>query len=156
EAEATAAAAANPEQVLDELPDELNSFTFSSMMRDRYPYYTFDAFRIDGFLDEVKQMDSDLTVSELTGALDRFTDLFARYRAYKNASNIRMNPFTEVRHMLYLYKPTIFDRLLYPKQRDALLEWINRGTDDESSLLELLDRNDLIEQPPEPRSGLRF
>jgi putative GTP pyrophosphokinase len=121
--------AASPEEAQELSADELDSFSFLSIMKSRYPSYRFDPIRIDGFVDELKRMRSDLTLSELRAAVDRHSDVVREYRAFTWSMGFGFNPFTEIRHILYLHNPNIFDRMLYPLQRDKFLEWMSENAE---------------------------
>jgi hypothetical protein len=89
-----------------------------------------DPMKIDGFVNELKQMAPDLRLSELRDSINTYSEQVKKYRDDRLASNFNLNPFTEMRHILYLHNPNIFDRMLYPRQRDFFLEWL--GSVDES------------------------
>lgn len=124
-----------PQEAQHVSSDELNSFSFLSVMKDRHKSYTFDAIRIDGFVDEIKQMKNDMKISELRSAIESYSEVVREYRDYKWSQKVGFNPFTEIRHILYLQSATIFDRMLYPHQRNKFLDWL----DDRPDLADVVD-----------------
>jgi putative GTP pyrophosphokinase len=120
------ATGASEEEAQESSADELNSFSFLTVMKSRHGNYTFDPIKIQGFLDEVKEMDPGLRISEVRAAIDRYSDAVKKYQTNIQRRNFKLNPFTEMRHILYLVKPTTFDRMLWPRQRDGFLEWLKR------------------------------
>jgi ppGpp synthetase/RelA/SpoT-type nucleotidyltranferase len=116
------------EEAVTPSPEEenhpLNSFSFLSIMKSRYPLYHFDPIKVDGFVDEVKIMKPDLTIEEFLIALGNHAKVVEDWKEAMVESGFNINPFTEIRHVLYLHSSSIFDNMLYPRQRNEFLDWI--------------------------------
>ncbi|SCW35801.1 ppGpp synthetase catalytic domain-containing protein (RelA/SpoT-type nucleotidyltranferase) [Ancylobacter rudongensis] len=102
----------------------LDSFSFLAMMSKFHPNYRFDAQAIDGFVDEIKQMDQNFTLDELSDATAKYRKNVWDYKQHRRSIDVNINPFTEFRHILYAHDKKRFENMLYPNQRRAFLDWL--------------------------------
>jgi ppGpp synthetase/RelA/SpoT-type nucleotidyltranferase len=123
------ATAARPLAEQHELDDPLDAFSFLSVMQSMYPEYTFDPVKIDGFVDEILSMKRDLTLQEIRNAVQLYGQQIEEYREAVYQAGFSLNPFTAIRHLLYRYSPQLFDDILYPRQRDRFIDWLNNVAD---------------------------
>ena len=99
----------------DELNEPLSPFNFLRLMQAYFPTYRFEEHKIEGFVDEVRSMNPDITYGELVDAMDQHFDRVQEYREW-SLSNLgrNLNPYTEIRHVLVRsnanYHPLLFDR----------------------------------------------
>jgi putative GTP pyrophosphokinase len=105
--------------------DTINAFSFLAIMRRLHPNYKFEPEAIDGFLDEIKSMDPDITTERLNQAIRSFRDKIWKYKQYQRKRDVNINPFTEIRHVLYAFDSKKFAEMLYPHQRAGLTEWLH-------------------------------
>jgi putative GTP pyrophosphokinase len=94
-----------------EKPTALDAFSFLTIARKHFPYYDFFTFAADGFVEEILTV-SELTATSFDAILTRQLPLVHEYRAQ---SRYALNPYTEMRHALYVtdkdkYRPMLFDR----------------------------------------------
>ena len=99
----------------------LDVFGFLGVMRKYFPTFPFIDDRADAFLQEVLVLAPNLTTWELADSLE--THLIT-VGAYRLVISFRMNPFTEVRHALFVKDPEAFGTLLFPSQRGMFEEWL--------------------------------
>ena len=99
----------------------LDVFGFLGVMRKYFPTFPFIDDRADAFLQEVLPLAPRLTTWELADTLERHLTTVGAYRL---VVSFRMNPFTEVRHALFVANPGAFGTLLFPSQRGMFEEWL--------------------------------
>jgi hypothetical protein len=105
--------------------DVLDAFSFLSLMRHYWPAYTFDPAAIDGFVTEVLLMEPNLTVSQFSSWMTENRDLVEEYKKMKLTQGRRLNPFTTIRHVLFLSDPAKFFGALYFIQRQEFTNWLD-------------------------------
>jgi putative GTP pyrophosphokinase len=116
-----------PDEEAKKQEEKLDAFSFLSLIQPDYPGYTFDPIKVDGFVDEISSMQRGITVRELQEHLTAGRPTINRYRDAMLDLGFNFNPFTAMRHMLYFRSPTIFDNMLFPRQRDRFLDWLGRS-----------------------------
>lgn len=105
--------------------DPLDAFRFAAVLEKAFPNYDFLPYKVDGFLEEIRDLNPDLTTLELRRALDTHLTLAKEYAAaYHSNNGHRLNPYTVMRHVLYLYNEDKFRPALFAKQRTNFNEWI--------------------------------
>jgi putative GTP pyrophosphokinase len=120
-------AVAQPASQVQEVENEfLDSFSFLSVMQSRAPNYFFDSVKVDGFVDDIRQTCNHFTVKDLTTAIERHGSVVEDYRNALHDEGFNVNPFTELRHILYLYDRTTFADMLYPRQRGTFTAWVDQ------------------------------
>lgn len=106
--------------------DHLTPFSFLRVAEENFPGYRFDGYKIDGFVQELIDVDSDITTSSLTAALGNSREALDHYREYQRAKYLnRLNPYTTVRHALYLSNKEKYASLLFELQRNNFDEWLS-------------------------------
>jgi GTP pyrophosphokinase len=124
------ATGASEQEAQDASADMLDSFSFLSVMKSRHPGYNFDPIKIQGFVDELKEMAPEFHISELRAAIDENSELIKEYaETVEKKNGFRLNPFTKMRHILYCHDENMFDRMLWPRQRDTFLRWLDEQTE---------------------------
>ena len=106
-------------------PESLDAFSFLSAMRPLYPNYTFAGEKVDGFVSELLRVNSALTQEVIATAIAEGESVLAEYRAFQHERfRNRLNPYTLVRHALYLYDKTQYSAILFDFQRTTFDTWI--------------------------------
>ena len=77
----------------------VDAFQFLAVAKEHFPGYTFLPEFVDGFVLEIVQRNPEFTGSDLATAIKSIN---ARVQRYKAQSPYPMNPYTVVRHILYL------------------------------------------------------
>ncbi|MDP1712990.1 MAG: hypothetical protein Q8K86_11110 [Candidatus Nanopelagicaceae bacterium] len=99
----------------------LDAFQFLAIAKEHYPGYTFLPDFVDGFVQEILQRHPDFTGAELSTA---FKAIKCRVDRYKNQSPYAMNPYTLIRHILFLSDQEKFGLILFDRQRGNFLTWL--------------------------------
>jgi len=126
EAEDTAPLIAENEQPTASVGSDrlrLDVFTFLSVVKERFPDYTFLPHAADGFVQDLLQLKSTLTSIELASVLERYLE---KVKEYRLQSRHALNPYTQIRHSLYLESRDTFGAVLFDKQREQFELWLSR------------------------------
>lgn len=110
-------------------PNEpLNVLSFLAVASDNFPTYQFIAYKADGFVHELLHLKEDLTKKELSDSLKENLDKVKKYNSEivsKSPANY-LNPYTMIRHCLYLTSSEKFSSLLFLVQGQSFDEWLTR------------------------------
>lgn len=110
-------------------PAPLDSFTFLTAMKKRHPNYKFEAANVDGFVDEIKRGMPNLTADDFEKALNMYYSDVWDYKQMKRIEGVNMNPYTDIRHVLYVAYPQELHYMLNPKQAAAFIDWWNTDSE---------------------------
>lgn len=99
-----------------ELKDNIDVFKFLSVVEQHFPTYHFIEFKADGFVDELLKADPGFSTDILIKALDTNKEIVEKYSADTMSY---MNPYTIIRHCIYLSDKTKYKTLLFETQRLA-------------------------------------
>lgn len=104
----------------------LDAFSFLALVHRIFPAYAFQAHKVDGFVEELLEKAPNLSVSELDEALVKAESKLKKYRDYQQErySN-RLNPYTTIRHALYLDNRDLYGPLLFDLQRSNFDKWLS-------------------------------
>ncbi len=109
------------------VPTPLDAFTFLKIAQDKFPDYEFYGYKIDGFVDELKEVDPNITEDILRKALDNASEILEDYKLYQyNTFYNHLNPYTIFRHALYLMDKEKYKGLLFEMQRKNFDEWLTK------------------------------
>lgn len=103
----------------------LNVFSFLAVVDDLFPEYDFHSYKADGFVSEMLSY-GDITPSEFKQIMDNNFPYIERYKKYLGETPTRkyaLNPYTELRHVLFHSDNQKYQRVLYDYQRNKFLEW---------------------------------
>lgn len=106
-----------------ELEDNIDVFKFLLVARQNFPNYHFIEYKADGFVGELLKIDSAISTNTLINALDNNKN---QIEEYAKATMSPMNPYTIIRHCLYLWDKAKYESLLYAGQRNAYNYWKNK------------------------------
>ncbi|MGX1168123.1 putative GTP pyrophosphokinase [Bradyrhizobium sp. USDA 372] len=102
----------------------LDAFSFLAMMKKFHPKYRFDPEAVDGFVDEIKNMNQGFSLASLKEAISKYRNRVWNFKQDQRKKDININPFTEIRHVLYAFDKEKFEDMLYPQQREAFINWL--------------------------------
>lgn len=106
-------------------PVYVDAFTMLSTLRERFSNYNFFPHKVDGFAAEILEVEPKMTLKELLLSLDETAARVGSYVNYQAESFLnRLNPYTQVRHALYLKNPAKFGSLLFDIQRRNFDKWL--------------------------------
>lgn len=99
-----------------ELQDNIDVFKFLLVSEKNFPTYNFIEYKADGFVGEILLVDSSFSTQILINALERYK---TKVEEYSNFTANYMNPYTIIRHCIYLVDKEKYKNLLYEVQRIA-------------------------------------
>lgn len=99
-----------------ELRDNIDVFKFLLVAELHFPTYHFIEYKADGFVGELLRIDSSFSTDTLLNALENHKSAVEDYSA--STSNY-MNPYTIIRHCIYLEDKSKYKTLLYEVQRST-------------------------------------
>lgn len=103
-----------------ELKDTIDVFKFLTVVQQHFPNYRFIDFKADGFVGDLLKIDPAFSTDALISALENHKINVEKYSA---ESMSYMNPYTVIRHCLYLFDRVKYKTLLYEGQRNAYELW---------------------------------
>jgi len=105
---------------------QLDAFSFLRIAQKQFPGYDFHGEKVDGFVDELLSIDPKLTPDELGTALRDAVATLDKYRAFQYERYLnRLNPYTTIRHALYMRDRSRFAPLLFDMQRRNFEKWLD-------------------------------
>lgn len=115
--------------VLASEASQFDVFAFLSVVADEFPGHQFQGFKADGFTQEIVRWKSTITLDEFRSALTENKKKINDYTSYQASvhGNV-LNPFTQIRHMLYLHDKSAFQLVLYEHQRKSFDAWLASPT----------------------------
>lgn len=102
----------------------LDAFSFLALIKKFHPKYRFEPEAVDGFVDEIKSMDNGFSLGTLKHAISKYRNPVWDFKQHQRTKDININPFTEIRYVLYAYDKQKFEDMLYPQQREAFIHWL--------------------------------
>ena len=103
-----------------ELKDNIDVFKFLLVADQHFPTYHFIEYKADGFVGELLRIDPTFSTDTLLNALEKHKTKIEEY----SASTVSyMNPYTIIRHCIYLADKIKYRTLLYEIQRNAYERW---------------------------------
>lgn len=102
-------------------PPPVDVFAFLSIVEPRFDGYSFLSHAADGFVQELLSLKPSLSGAELSTVLDSH---LATVKTYKSESPHRLNPYTQIRHCLYLHDRETFKVALFDMQRSHFEHWL--------------------------------
>lgn len=103
----------------------LDVFEFLAVTQPHFPDYQFQGFKADGFVQEINRWSPALDASGFQGILSDRLPKVAEYADFQKAENgNELNPFTRLRHALYLHDKHAFKLVLYDIQRSNFDKWL--------------------------------
>jgi ppGpp synthetase/RelA/SpoT-type nucleotidyltranferase len=120
EAETAKAQSSSTHLAAEEQPAPLDVFSFLTVGKRYFPDYNFLNLAVDGFVQEILNT-SELTATKLDTIL---MEKLALVREYRDQSPYTLNPFTQIRHALYLSDKDHNRAILFDKQRANFEGWL--------------------------------
>lgn len=102
---------------------KLDVFSFLSATEIAFPEYNFFSVSADGFVQELVKLNPNLSPSEFSNALSTHLPIVKKYKAESPHS---LNPYTQIRHCLYLADPESFKTCLFNMQRAQFDDWMKK------------------------------
>lgn len=105
---------------VEKINQPLDAFQFLAVAKQCYPSYTFAPDHVDEFVQEILQRKPEFTGSDFGDALKTYKDCVNQY---KTVSPFTMNPYTLIRHVLFLVDQDKFKLMLFDNQRSSFTAW---------------------------------
>ena len=113
-----------PAQIAIRRTAQLNAFSFLKIATHFFPAFDFEPEKVDGFVQQILAIQPSITRSEFNQRLRSHISFVKRYQSdYESKSNNRMNPYTVMRHCLYLGDDS-FQEFLSNAVRKNFETWI--------------------------------
>lgn len=103
----------------------VDAFSFLSLAQKHFPTYPFQGHKIDGFVEELLEIAPTLSPAEIEADLVGAEPTLGDYKSHQLERYFnRLNPYTTIRHALYLKDKTRFAPLLFDLQRNNFDTWV--------------------------------
>lgn len=99
-----------------ELKDNIDVFKFLPVVQQHFNTYYFIEYKADGFVSDLLRINPTFSTDTLIKALEEYK---AEIEKYSAESLSYMNPYTIIRHCIYLFDKIKYKDLLYENQRIA-------------------------------------
>ncbi len=103
----------------------LNAFGFLKIANHFFKGYEFEPKKVDGFTEEIVSAEPSITRSKFNAYMRENYSLVKDYQAYLlKEKNEQLNPYTVIRHCLYLGDKEVHKLALTNVAKDSLEEWL--------------------------------
>ncbi|MCZ8250915.1 MAG: (p)ppGpp synthetase [Hylemonella sp.] len=111
------------------LGSELNAFTFLKIANHFFKDFEFEPHKVDGFVHDIVELSPGITRAQFNRLM---RETIAKVKRYKQAFEERnatdkLNPYTVIRHCLYLGDKVKFNRALTNVARDSFDDWLKNN-----------------------------
>lgn len=114
--------------VLSPEDEYLDAFDFLKIAPSFFPGYGFLNYKVDGFVQEILGAIPQYTKANLLSDLEKGKDMIQKYSDYQEETYCNnLNPYTQIRHVLYLSNKTKFKFFLYNQQRHNFDDWLKEN-----------------------------
>lgn len=140
EAEQEQISGPQPQGVSLPLGAELNAFTFLKIALHFFRHYEFEAQKVDGFVEEIVRTDPKITRSLFNFYLRENLPKVKKYKIFFETENQNstLNPYTMIRHCLYLGNKEHFSSTLTNIARDAFDKWLSENESHTTTIMQPL------------------
>lgn len=109
---------------------ELNAFTFLKIANHFFKEFEFEPHKVDMFVDDVRAWSPGITRARFNELMRENIGCVKRYKHHFDEQNpgSSFNPYTVMRHCLYLGDKTTFRRALRNSSREAFESWLLTNT----------------------------
>lgn len=108
---------------------ELNAFSFLKIAKHFFGEFEFEAHKVDGFTQEIINMKPDISRGKFNFYMRENISKIKRYQTWfeNSNSNDKLNPYTIIRHCLYLGDRELFANILTNVAREKFNEWLQNN-----------------------------
>lgn len=105
---------------------ELNAFTFLKIATHFFKDFEFDPSKVDGFVDDIQAWSPRMTRARFNTLMRETIGVVKRYKLHLEEQNPQgsFNPYTVMRHCLYLSNKTAFRPALRNSARESFEAWL--------------------------------
>lgn len=128
--ETATAPSGEPEQPPESAPapgSRLNAFTFLKIATHFFKDYTFEPHHVDSFVDDVHHWSPDITRAGFNTLVRENIGTVKRYKQHleEQKNGRKLNPYTVMRHSLYLGNNSVFSAALGKGARESFETWLS-------------------------------
>lgn len=107
----------------------LNAFSFLKIAHHFFNDFEFEPHKVDGFTEEIVGLKPDITRGKFNFYMRENISRVKKYKEYveNKYSNDKLNPYSIIRHCLYLGDKNIFTNLLTNQARETFEAWLNEN-----------------------------
>lgn len=104
----------------------LTAFNFLKIVSHFFPQFAFEPHKVDGFVQQILECQPQMTRALLNGLVTKNIGTVKQYQSAFEArdSSNRLNPFTVIRHSLYLADRALFASLLTAVAKASFEAWL--------------------------------
>ena len=119
-------------QVPEKAPDAgsaLNAFTFLKIATHFFKDFEFEPYKVDSFVDDIQCWSPGMTRARFNALLRETIGVVKRYKLHFEEQNPQgsFNPYTVIRHCLYLHNNAAFRPALRNVAREAFEAWLQEN-----------------------------
>jgi putative GTP pyrophosphokinase len=118
------------EPIEPDLNLELDAFNFAIVAEKCFPRYVFGGKQVDGFVDDIKQLVGKISANWLLNKFLQHKSKLEEYREHLETSRgKKLNPYTSIRHAIYMSDKEKYRTILFFMQRQNFDEWLQNQID---------------------------
>ena len=113
---------------------ELNAFTFLKIATHFFKDFEFEPSKVDGFVDDIQAWSPGMTRARFNSLMRETIGVVKRYKQHFEEQNPQasFNPYTVIRHCLYLNNKTAFRPALRNSARESFEAWLSDNAEPKS------------------------
>lgn len=110
---------------------ELNAFTFLKIATHFFKDFEFEPTKVDGFVDDIQAWSPGMTRARFNALMRETVGVVKRYKQHFEEQNPQgsFNPYTVIRHCLYLSNKSAFRPALRNSARESFEAWLPDNTE---------------------------
>jgi len=108
----------------------LNAFGFLKIANHFFSKYEFEPYKVDGFTQEIISMEPKITKTDFNEHMKATISKVKEYQLHFESiegSSEKLNPYTVIRHCLYLSDKEIYTSILTKVSKDAFESWLTEN-----------------------------
>ena len=108
----------------------LNAFGFLKIAKHFFNDYDFEDFKVDGFTEEIVSIEPGITRTDFNECMKATIAKVKRYKSYfekQGESKEILNPFTIIRHCLYLSDKEKYSSFLTNVSKESFDKWLSEN-----------------------------
>lgn len=94
------------------------------LLNKNFSGYNFHQSSVDLFIDDIIALNPQITAKFLDEEIGKNIETLNRYREYQQERGNNLNPYTMIRHILYLADKIKYERALFDLQRHNFDIWL--------------------------------
>ena len=109
----------------------LNAFTFLKIATHFFKDFEFEPSKVDGFVDDIQGWSPRMTRAQFNALMRETVGVVKRYKQHLEEQNPQgsFNPYTVMRHCLYLGNKAAFRPALRNSARESFEAWLQENTE---------------------------